>query len=155
MTRALLAIVLALAAAEATAEPRPVPTVQSERLWLGSAWYPEQWPEEAWERDIVLMKRQGANVVRIGEFAWARMEPEEGRIDLAGQRGWCTDQYLVVADRDVDTGQWSANGTQLRLAPLTRVGGRPAHHLAAEFGLAVRVEHEDAEPVPEPASLNR
>lgn len=83
MTRILLAIALAFAApAAAASEQWPAPTVQSERLWLGSAWYPEQWPEDAWERDIVLMKQQGANVVRIGEFAWARMEPEEGRIDL-------------------------------------------------------------------------
>ncbi len=80
-----LAIALAAVATPATAAPqqaRPAPTVQSERLWLGSAWYPEQWPEEAWEQDLILMKRHGANVVRIGEFAWARMEPEEGRIDL-------------------------------------------------------------------------
>ena len=59
-------------------------TVALERLWLGSAWYPEQWPEEMWDRDLALMKAHGANVVRIGEFAWARMEPTEGNYDL----GW-------------------------------------------------------------------
>ncbi len=57
---------------------------QSERLWLGSAWYPEQWPEERWAEDLRLMKAHGANVVRIGEFAWSRMEPAEGAYDM----GW-------------------------------------------------------------------
>ncbi len=57
---------------------------QSERLWLGSAWYPEQWPEERWAEDLRLMKAHGANVVRIGEFGWSRMEPTEGAYDM----GW-------------------------------------------------------------------
>ncbi|MEH3158110.1 MAG: beta-galactosidase [Sphingomonas taxi] len=86
--KALLLALTALAAsaspafAAATTQARPAPGVASERLWLGSAWYPEQWPEGRWDADLALMKAHGANVVRIGEFAWARMEPAEGRIDL-------------------------------------------------------------------------
>ncbi|MBW4331765.1 beta-galactosidase [Stakelama sp. CBK3Z-3] len=57
--------------------------VQFSRLWLGSAWYPEQWPEESWAEDLRLMKAHGANVVRIGEFAWSRMEPREGEYDMS------------------------------------------------------------------------
>src|SRR3546814_4959386 len=53
----------------------PAGQQQFDRLWLGSAWYPEQWPEERWAEDLRLMKAHGANVVRIGEFAWSRMEP--------------------------------------------------------------------------------
>jgi beta-galactosidase len=56
--------------------------VQFERLWLGSAWYPEQWPETSWDADLALMAQHGANVVRIGEFAWSRMEPSEGQYDM-------------------------------------------------------------------------
>ncbi|WP_232495642.1 beta-galactosidase [Novosphingobium kaempferiae] len=55
---------------------------QFDSLWLGSAWYPEQWPEERWDEDLRLMRAHGANVVRIGEFAWARMEPSEGAYDM-------------------------------------------------------------------------
>lgn len=55
---------------------------QFERLWLGAAWYPEQWPEERWAKDLQLMHDAGINVVRIGEFAWSRMEPAEGDYDL-------------------------------------------------------------------------
>ncbi|MBC2664209.1 beta-galactosidase [Novosphingobium flavum] len=61
----------------------PALAVAHERVWLGSAWYPEQWPETAWEEDLGLMQAHGANVVRIGEYAWSRLEPEEGHYDMA------------------------------------------------------------------------
>jgi beta-galactosidase len=51
-------------------------------LLLGTAWYPEQWPESRWEQDLQLMQKAGIRMVRIGEFAWSRMEPEDGRFDL-------------------------------------------------------------------------
>ncbi|MGF7168528.1 beta-galactosidase [Sphingobium xanthum] len=66
-------------AAKASAAARDV---AHERLWLGSAWYPEQWPESAWEEDLRLMQGHGANVVRIGEYAWSRMEPTEGQYEM-------------------------------------------------------------------------
>ena len=53
------------------------------RLVLGSAWYPEQWPEAEWEADLRLMEQAHMNVVRIGEFAWSTMEPSEGRYEFA------------------------------------------------------------------------
>ena len=49
---------------------------------LGAAWYPEQWPESRWDRDLQLMEEAHLHVVRVGEFAWSRMEPVEGRYDL-------------------------------------------------------------------------
>ncbi len=52
------------------------------RLWLGAAWYPEQWPQSDWERDLSLMQAADINVVRIGEFAWSRLEPAEGQYDF-------------------------------------------------------------------------
>jgi len=51
-------------------------------LLLGTAWYPEQWPEARWESDLALMQQAGIQVVRVGEFAWSRMEPQEGQYDL-------------------------------------------------------------------------
>jgi beta-galactosidase GanA len=50
--------------------------------YLGAAYYPEDWPLEQIDDDIALMKDAGMNVMRIGEFAWSRMEPEEGRFDF-------------------------------------------------------------------------
>ena len=51
---------------------------------LGVCYYPEHWPEEWWAEDARRMREIGLTWVRIGEFAWSRMEPEPGRIDL----GW-------------------------------------------------------------------
>ena len=52
-------------------------------LILGTAWYPEQWPESRWDADLDLMQKAGVRMVRVGEFAWSRMEPTEGQYDLA------------------------------------------------------------------------
>jgi len=49
---------------------------------LGVCYYPEHWPEEWWPDDARRMADIGLTWVRIGEFAWGRMEPEPGRYDL-------------------------------------------------------------------------
>jgi hypothetical protein len=49
---------------------------------LGTAWYPEQWPEPRWDDDLRLMQQAGIHMVRVGEFAWSRIEPSEGHHDL-------------------------------------------------------------------------
>jgi beta-galactosidase len=49
---------------------------------LGCAYYPEYWGVERLETDARLMREAGIGVVRIAEFAWSRMEPEEGRFTL-------------------------------------------------------------------------
>ncbi|HEX7850640.1 MAG TPA: beta-galactosidase [Sphingomonas sp.] len=59
---------------------------------VGVSWYPEQWPEERWDKDLAMMKATGFNTVRIAEFAWSRMEPEEGRFDF----GWL-DRAIAAA----------------------------------------------------------
>ncbi|MEM8851204.1 MAG: beta-galactosidase, partial [Pseudomonadota bacterium] len=50
---------------------------------LGVCWYPEQWPEEMWPTDIARMVDLGLTWVRIGEFAWAKLEPRPGQYDWA------------------------------------------------------------------------
>lgn len=50
---------------------------------LGVCYYPEHWPEGQWEDDARRMAELGLTWVRIGEFAWARMEPTPGQFDWA------------------------------------------------------------------------
>jgi beta-galactosidase len=50
---------------------------------IGVYYYPEHWPEEQWGRDFARMADMGFEFVHMGEFAWARMEPEDGRFDFA------------------------------------------------------------------------
>jgi beta-galactosidase len=49
---------------------------------MGTAWYPEQWPESRWEEDLRLMEAANIKVVRVAEFAWSRLEPSEGHYDF-------------------------------------------------------------------------
>ncbi len=44
----------------------------------GVVYYPEYWPRSRWARDAQLMAEAGLNTVRLGDFAWARMEPRDG-----------------------------------------------------------------------------
>ncbi len=48
---------------------------------LGVCYYPEHWPESQWSDDARRMVDMGISRVRIGEFAWNRIEPEPGRYD--------------------------------------------------------------------------
>ena len=48
---------------------------------LGVCYYPEHWPEEMWADDARRMADLGLTWVRIGEFAWSRIEPDPGRFD--------------------------------------------------------------------------
>jgi len=48
---------------------------------LGVCYYPEHWPEPQWAEDAVRMKAAGLTWVRIGEFAWSRMETKPGRME--------------------------------------------------------------------------
>ena len=47
-------------------------------LLVGAAWYPEQWPQSRWPKDLALMRAAHLDVVRVGEFAWSTEEPRQG-----------------------------------------------------------------------------
>ena len=53
------------------------------QLHYSAAYYPELWDWDVIRQDVEHMKKVGLNAVRIGEFAWSNMEPEEGKIDLS------------------------------------------------------------------------
>ena len=56
---------------------------EDQRLRLGVAYYPEQWPESRREKDAGLMASAGITTVRLAEFAWHKFEPVEGKYDTA------------------------------------------------------------------------
>ena len=55
--------------------PYPKPPL----MQLGVCYYPEQWAEAQWVDDARRMREIGLTRVRIGEFAWSRIEPEPGQ----------------------------------------------------------------------------
>ncbi|KQW27985.1 beta-galactosidase [Rhizobium sp. Root274] len=50
---------------------------------LGVCYYPEHWDESRWETDARRMRELGISFVRIGEFAWSRLEPRRGEFEFA------------------------------------------------------------------------
>ena len=98
-------------------------SVKQEFRWkhmtMGVCYYPEHWDESLWGNDLDRMLQAGIEVIRIGEFAWNRIEPEEGKftfaffekfLDLCLEKGmqviygtptaappaWLTEQYPEV-----------------------------------------------------------
>lgn len=49
---------------------------------IGTAYYPEYRDEENWASDFELIRNAGIKRIRIGEFAWSKIQPEEGALDL-------------------------------------------------------------------------
>ena len=45
---------------------------------FGVCYYPEHWPQSQWHEDAKMMAELGLIYVRIGEFAWSRLEPNPG-----------------------------------------------------------------------------
>lgn len=52
-------------------------------VFYGADYNPEQWPEEVWVEDVRLMREAGVNLVSVGIFAWAKLEPHPGEYDFA------------------------------------------------------------------------
>lgn len=55
----------------------------SSPLWFGGGYTPERWPEAVQGEDVELMRRAGVNLVTVGVFAWALLEPKEGEYRFA------------------------------------------------------------------------
>ena len=49
---------------------------------IGVYYYPEQWPESQWERDIKNINDHGMQHIHLAEFSWIHLEPEEGVFDF-------------------------------------------------------------------------
>lgn len=62
----------------------------------GGDYNPEQWNEATFAEDLKLMAEAGVNLVSLGIFSWARLEPREGDYEL--------DWLVEVIDRLHDAG---------------------------------------------------
>ena len=74
---------------------RPAPLVPGlDRIAYGGDYNPEQWPEEVWAQDVALLREAGVNLVSVGIFSWAMLEPTPGRYEF----GWL-DRLLDLLHR--------------------------------------------------------
>lgn len=66
-------------------------------FYFGVDYYPEHWPEERWPVDAKMMAEAGFNVVRMAEFAWSMLEPEEGRFEF----DWLDRAIAILAEQGI------------------------------------------------------
>ncbi len=59
---------------------------------LGTCYYPEHWPRDTWKNDSRRMAEAGLTWVRIGEFAWSRLEPAPDQLEF----GWLDDAMEIL-----------------------------------------------------------
>ena len=102
---------------------------------FGVCYYPEHWPQSQWDKDATMMAELGLTYVRIGEFAWSRLEPNPGEYDFdwldaaiesltnAGLKvvmgtptatppKWLIDRYPEILPVDPDTGRTRGFGSR-------------------------------------------
>ena len=77
---------------------------------IGIDYYPEHWDRAMWEEDAARMAELGVHTVRMAEFAWSRLEPEDGKFDFS----WLDDAIEVMARH----GMRVILGTPTNCAPL-------------------------------------
>lgn len=68
--------------------------LDGKKITLGVCYYPEHWKESEWESDLKRMLENGIETVRVAEFAWNLIEPEEGIFDYS-----FFDSFLDVAGK--------------------------------------------------------
>jgi beta-galactosidase len=66
-------------------------------LLIGVDYYPDQTPAALWEEDARMMAEAGFTNVRIAEFAWALMEPAEGKFDF----GWLRHSVQILHKHNI------------------------------------------------------
>jgi beta-galactosidase len=96
------------------------------KLYYGAAYYPELWPEAAIAEDIAYMKKAGINVVRMGEFAWAAMEPHAGEINL--------DFFVNIINRLYENGIATVFCTPTPTPPIWLSHGHPERMYRNDHG---------------------
>jgi beta-galactosidase len=102
---------------------------------LGVCYYPEHWPESMWAQDAKEMRELGLRYVRIGEFAWSRIEYSDGvysfewldrAIETLAAAGlevimctptatppkWLIDKYPDILPVDINTGTTRGFGSR-------------------------------------------
>ncbi len=66
-------------------------------LGYGGDYNPEQWSPEVWREDVALMREAGVNLVTVGVFSWAFLEPAPGRYEF----GWLDEVMDLLADHGI------------------------------------------------------
>ncbi|MFI7130621.1 beta-galactosidase [Nonomuraea sp. NPDC050153] len=109
----------------------------------GGDYNPEQWDPAVWREDVRLMREAGVNIVSLGVFAWASLEPEPGKYEF----GWLDEIMDLLHE----------NGVSVNLATPTAAPPVWLTHLHPEvfpvmadgerFGFGNRLHYDPSSPI--------
>ncbi|MEU6788445.1 beta-galactosidase [Nonomuraea angiospora] len=109
----------------------------------GGDYNPEQWDPAVWREDVRLMREAGVNIVSLGVFAWASLEPEPGKYEF----GWLDEIMDLLHE----------NGISVNLATPTAAPPVWLTHLHPEvfpvmadgerFGFGNRLHYDPSSPI--------
>jgi beta-galactosidase len=66
-------------------------------IYYGGDYNPEQWQSDVWREDASLMVQAGVNLVTVGIFSWAHLEPTEGNFDF----GWLREVLDLMGEAGI------------------------------------------------------
>jgi len=78
-----LSMLIFLLAFSANAQKLDKQFPKNQLITTGVYYYPEHWDSTQWDRDLKNMAAMGFEFTHFAEFAWAQLEPEEGKYDFA------------------------------------------------------------------------
>lgn len=99
-----------------------------EGILYGGDYSPEQWPEDVWIEDVNLMRQAGVNLVNVGIFSWALLEPRSGefRFDWLGRvidLLWSNEIFVCLATATASPPAWLVR-SHPEMLPVDRNGIR-------------------------------
>lgn len=106
-------------------------------MYIGAAYYPELWEREEIERDISRCREYGINLLRVGEFAWEKLETREGKFDF----DWL---------EDVINRLWQAGISVLLCTPTST----PPRWMFAKYPEITRMGADGSREVSPPATMS-
>ncbi|GIH05517.1 beta-galactosidase [Rhizocola hellebori] len=71
--------------------------LQEAGLAFGADYNPEQWPRETWPEDVRAMREAGVNIVTLGVFSWAQLQPTAGTWSF----GWLDEVMDLLHDNGI------------------------------------------------------
>jgi len=83
MTKFKWTLLILLLAFMAKAQKLDLHFPKNQLITTGVYYYPEHWDSTQWDRDLKNMATMGFEFTHFAEFAWAQLEPEEGKYDFA------------------------------------------------------------------------
>lgn len=82
MKQSILTLFFVLIIFNSFSQPWKVSFPHSQLETVGVYYYPEHWDPSEWDRDLKKIADMGFEFTHFAEFAWAQLEPEEGKYDF-------------------------------------------------------------------------